>query len=117
MERLHDWILSLPWVVERPRIPELPDLRWFAVDCEELQRRRVWLLTGSLDGATGDQLTVHVVVPNAARRVIADVGAGMAVAYVAADYELLSLRLDTTEPDHGIVLGQMLLLAYEESLR
>ena len=98
-------------------MPELPDLRWFAVDCEELHRRRVWLLTGSLNGATGDQLTVHVVIPKAARQAIANVGGAAAVAYLAADYELLSFRLDTTEPDHGIVLGQMLLLAYEESLR
>jgi hypothetical protein len=114
MEGLHDWLLSLPWVVERPGIPELPGLRWFAVDCEQLHRRRVWLLTGSLDGTPRDELTVHIVLPAAAARSIANTG--MAVTCLAPDYELISLRLEGTEPADGIVLGQLLLLGYETSL-
>jgi hypothetical protein len=42
---VHDWVLSLPWVIERPR--QLgASVRLFAVDCEPLQRRQVWLMTG-----------------------------------------------------------------------
>src|SRR3954467_3053467 len=32
----HEWVLSLPWVVERPVDPENPEMRSFAVDCEPL---------------------------------------------------------------------------------
>jgi hypothetical protein len=116
MEGLHDWLLSLPWVVERPGIPELPELRWFAVDCEQLHRRRVWLLRGRLTATPGDELTVHIVIPRAAPRAVASSGAGTVVTCLAPDYELISLRLDGTEPDNGIVLGQLLLLGYETSL-
>jgi hypothetical protein len=43
---LYRWVLSLPWVVERPRDAAWPDVRLFAIECEPLQRRRIWLITG-----------------------------------------------------------------------
>jgi hypothetical protein len=46
LDHFHEWVLSLPWVVERPYQPDPPGVRCFGVDCEPLGRRQVWLLTG-----------------------------------------------------------------------
>src|SRR5437762_1068148 len=43
---LEAWITSLPWVVERPLNLGLRGGRTFAVDCEPLAIRRLWLVTG-----------------------------------------------------------------------
>ena len=42
---VYEWILSLPWVVERPDGLGTPGVR-FAVDCEPLDLRQLWLVTG-----------------------------------------------------------------------
>jgi hypothetical protein len=42
----HEWVLSLPWVVERPYALATPGVRGFGVECEPLDRRQLWLLTG-----------------------------------------------------------------------
>jgi hypothetical protein len=36
------WILGFPWVTERAELPQAPGVRWFAVDCEPLDRHRTW---------------------------------------------------------------------------
>jgi hypothetical protein len=41
-----EWVLSLPWVVERPVDVRWPSVRVFAIDCPPLDRRRMWLMTG-----------------------------------------------------------------------
>src|SRR6478672_6630004 len=41
IDRMHEWVLSLPWVVERPDDDTAPGVRYFAVDCEPLDRRQV----------------------------------------------------------------------------
>ena len=58
-DNLHDWVLSLPWVVERPGDPAC-GLRCFAVDCPPLQRKRLWLLTrpGPAERATAARISV-----------------------------------------------------------
>ena len=43
---LHEWVLSLPWVVERPYSLATPGVRAFTVACEPLGRQSLWLLTG-----------------------------------------------------------------------
>jgi hypothetical protein len=43
---LHRWVRSLPWVVELADDVQWPGVRLFAVDCEPLDRHRVWLVTG-----------------------------------------------------------------------
>jgi hypothetical protein len=43
---LEAWVLSLPWVVERPKIARRSGVRLYAVSCPLLRRRRVWLMTG-----------------------------------------------------------------------
>jgi hypothetical protein len=46
LEQFHEWVLSLPWVVERPYEAATSGVRCFGVECEPLGRRQVWLLTG-----------------------------------------------------------------------
>ena len=41
-----EWVLSLPWVVERPADARWPSVRIFAIECPPLERRGMWLLTG-----------------------------------------------------------------------
>jgi hypothetical protein len=50
----HEWALSLPWVVERPYSSLTPGVRAFAVDCEPLDRRQMWLVTGIDQSYVGD---------------------------------------------------------------
>jgi hypothetical protein len=45
-DTFHEWILSLPWVVERPYSLGFPGVRAFAVDCPPVGVRRIWLVTG-----------------------------------------------------------------------
>jgi hypothetical protein len=61
---VHEWVRSLPWVVERSPFHALPgsQVRVFAVDCEPLDRRQVWLLTGHVP-TLFDQPDVAVVMP------------------------------------------------------
>jgi hypothetical protein len=64
---VHEWVLGLPWVVERPTDGTRPDVRLFAVDCEPLQRRQLWLVTG-LTLAHDGRVGIAVVMPAAAVR-------------------------------------------------
>ena len=43
---VREWVLSLPWVVERPTDGSRPGVRLLAVDCPPLGRRQLWLVTG-----------------------------------------------------------------------
>jgi hypothetical protein len=45
-EALHEWVLSLPWVVERHYSFGVRGVRIFAIDCPPLGVREVWLVTG-----------------------------------------------------------------------
>jgi hypothetical protein len=115
VERLHGWLLGLPWVIERPGMAEAPGLRWFAVDCEPLGRRRLWLLTGAFGSVDTDGFGMHVVFPTAAARRIVDAGVGAVVAALGDEHNLVSLRLETTELADRAHLERMLLLGYEAS--
>jgi hypothetical protein len=61
---VHEWVRSLPWVVERAPLRALhgAPVRVFAVDCEPLGRRQVWLVTG-LVGSRFGAPDVAVVMP------------------------------------------------------
>jgi len=115
VERLHDWLLSLPWVIERPGVAEAPGLRWFAVECEPLGRRRLWLLTGAFGNVDTDGFGVHVVFPTEAARRVVDAGVGAMVAALGDEHTLVSLRLETTELADHTHLERALLLGYEAS--
>jgi hypothetical protein len=61
---LHAWVLSLPFVVERPRARNHYGVRLFGVDCKPLRRRRTWLMTGPVREQDGvPQVPVSVVFP------------------------------------------------------
>jgi hypothetical protein len=62
--KLHEWVLSLPWVVERPARQRPSGPRHFAVNCKPTGCRRIWLTTGPV-GDRGDrqELTIAVVLP------------------------------------------------------
>jgi hypothetical protein len=92
---------------------EAPELRWFAVDCQPLGRRRLWVVTGAIGDTRTDELGVHVVLPIPAARRIADAREGSEVASIGAEHYLVSLRLDVTRARGGARLEQILLLAYE----
>ena len=120
VDRLSDWVLGLPWVVERPGTAEAPGLRWFAVDCEPLRRRRVWLLTGALGhiatACAADDFAVHVVLPIPAARRIADTGEGWVFAPIGVEHHLVSLELDSTRATDDARVEKVVLLGYEASL-
>jgi hypothetical protein len=60
---LNEWVLSLPWVVEKHGGLG-GGVRLFGVDCEPLQRRRVWLITGFPETRPGEaNVTVAAVMP------------------------------------------------------
>ena len=72
----HEWVLSLPWVVERPFDPENPAVRSFAVDCEPLGRQQVWLITGLDRDVWGEGSRLGVIVPEEAGHVLDGMGWG-----------------------------------------
>jgi hypothetical protein len=92
---------------------EAPELRWFAVDCEPLDRRRLWVVTGAIGDIAADHPALHVVLPAPAARRIAEAGEGSEVASVGVEHYLVSLELDVTRAAGEARLEQILLLAYE----
>jgi hypothetical protein len=89
VDRMHEWVLSLPWVVERPDDASTPDVRCFAVDCEPLDRRQVWLLTG----LTADNNTsgIAVLLPLEAAAEIEGLGLGHVFALLSDKHVLVAL--------------------------
>jgi hypothetical protein len=91
----HDWVLSLPWVTERPYSLGTPGVRSFAVECEPLARSQLLLVSG-LRGAFGsDGMGLAVIVPRPAAaeleaadlgHVVAPMPAGRAVVAVHDGY-------------------------------
>ena len=73
-EDLHEWVISLPWVVERPCNLQMPDVRSFSIDCEPLERRRLWLITGLTSGS--GSADIAVVLPIAAAEIFEAAGRG-----------------------------------------
>jgi hypothetical protein len=64
-DNLHDWVLSLPWVVERRSILASPSIRAFAIDCRPLARKQMWLVTGLGRGVVPRAGDVSVILPSA----------------------------------------------------
>jgi hypothetical protein len=107
---LHEWVLSLPWVVERPFSLETPGVRCFAVDCEPLGRRQLWLVTG-LDnnrGTSGPGITV--LVPRQAANAIESTGHGRAVAPMPDGHALVTMDASSCQQPQEV--EALLLNAY-----
>jgi hypothetical protein len=106
----HEWVLSLPWVVERPYSLATPGVRSYGVDCEPLGRRQLWLLTGL--GETSDQGArgLAVIVPADAARVIKAAAWGRAVAPMPGEHLLVSVHRNAI--DRIVDVEALVLTAY-----
>jgi hypothetical protein len=116
MRRLHRWVLGLPWVVARPGPAAMPGVRYFAVDCEPLGRRRLWLLTGSLGPVAAHGCRVHIVVPTSTSRQLVGARDAVLVAPIGVEHDLVSLLVPADRAG-AAKLERMLLVGYEASLR
>jgi hypothetical protein len=87
----HEWLLSLPWVVERPYNLDTPGVRCFGVDCEPLGRRQLWLLTGLPRQFDADDVGLAVIVPTDAAYDLEDVRRGRIVAPMPGSHALVKV--------------------------
>src|SRR5262249_27323587 len=105
-----EWVMSLPWVVERPYGLASSDVRCFAVDCEPLGRRQVWLITGMQRHGDHDGLGVAVVVPAEVAAELEELGWGEALAPMPACHVLVTEHPDS--PARRPELEALVLTAY-----
>ncbi len=88
----HEWLLSLPWVVERPYSLDTPGVHCFGVDCEPLGRRQLWLLTGLHRHVDPDDIGLAVIVPTETAYVLEDGGRGRIVAPMPVGHALVTVH-------------------------
>ena len=98
----HEWVLSLPWVVERPFSLDTPGVRSFGVDCEPLGRRRLWLLTGVRHELGINGIGLAVVVPWHAANDIECAGWGQSVAPMPGEHALVNVYSELLGRRHDI---------------
>ena len=98
-DRFHEWVLSLPWVLERPRTPGAPRVRTFAIDCGPLGVRQLWLVTG-MQAGNG----VGVIVPRTVATEYERSRRGRVLVPMPARHVLMVLREDVDSIDVGRVI-------------
>jgi hypothetical protein len=103
------WILSLPWVTERAEHPQAPGVRWFAVDCDPLDRHRTWLLVGDIDWRGAADQTVTLVLPREVAHPLVAAGHAMLIAVLPSGHRLVSLS--TPQSGQELELLRTLMLA------
>jgi len=86
----HEWLLSLPWVVERPYSLESPGVRCFGIDCEPLGRRQLWLITGLRPLAVSG-IGLAVIVPTDVASDLEGAGRGQIVAPMPVGHALVTV--------------------------
>jgi len=86
----HEWVLSLPWVVERPPVGGAAQVRTFAVECEPLDRRRLWLVTDLRQSCRFDGGDMAVIVPLEVAQFIEHVGWGQSLSPMPARHVLVA---------------------------
>jgi hypothetical protein len=94
---LHEWVRSLPWVVERPYAVGTPGVRSFAVDCEPLGRDQLWLITGLPQQAADGRIGVAVILPRDVAAAIEEDGWGRAISPMPPDRVLVMACGDSAE--------------------
>ena len=87
----HDWVLGLPWVVEGPDNLGADGVRTFAVDCEPLERRRLWLVTGMRQSGRFGRVDIALIVPLDVARFIEKAGLGEPMSPMPAGHVLLGI--------------------------
>ena len=90
LDGFHEWALNLPWVVEMPAYPDMPGVRSFAVDCEPLDRRQLWLVTGLARDLTDGNAGIAVILPLEAADAVEVAGWGRRAATLPARHVLLA---------------------------
>ncbi len=103
------WILGLPWVTERAELPQAPGVRWFAVDCDPLDRHRTWLLVGDVDWHGAADQTVTLVLSGEVARPLVAAGHAMLIAVLPSGHRLVSLS--TPQSGQELELLRTLMLA------
>ena len=88
---IHEWVLSLPWVVERPYSLATPGVRCFGVECEPLGLRQLWLVTGLVDNAPSSDASITVIVPREAADDIEAAGWGRPISPMPYGHMLMSV--------------------------
>lgn len=91
----HEWVLSLPWVVERPYSLGTPGVRAFGIECEPLGRRQLWLVTGLYDQPESEAAPIAVILPSDAAAEIEISGRGRKLAPMPCSHALVSVDGDT----------------------
>jgi hypothetical protein len=97
LDDFHEWVLSLPWVVERPYSLGARGVRSFAVDCEPLQRRRLWLVTGLEPRQHAKSIGVAVILPLEEAHNVERAGCGRRVAPMPAGHVLMTICSDAAD--------------------
>ena len=105
-DAFHQWVLSLPWVVERPSPVEPLAPRVFAIACEPLDIRQLWLVSG-LGG-----WRVAVGLPEPITRHYEVAGLGRGIAPMSAEHVLFGVD----EHASAIDLERIVLEAYGVAL-
>jgi hypothetical protein len=91
LDNFHEWLLSLPWVVERPYSLDTPGVRCFGVDCALLGRRQLWLVTGLHRHVGVDGMGLAVILPTYAAHDLESVGRGRIVAPMPVRHALVAV--------------------------
>jgi len=109
---VHEWILSLPWVVERPYClaADSRSVRSFGVECPPLGLRQLWLLTGFFDGVGRIGSGVAVVLPESAAEELEAAGQGIVIAPMPAGNALVAIC--AVEAEERSSLEAIVLMAY-----
>ena len=102
LRNFHDWVVSLPWVVERPYDLGTPDARSFAVDCEPLDRKQLWLITGFQQPSCVDDIQMAVIVPIEVAPAIEAAGWGKCLAPMPAGSVLMAAAGDAATRPRAI---------------
>ena len=98
LDRIHEWVLSLPWVTEQPHALA-PGVRTFGVDCEPLGLRRLWLVTGLGQQSDAAPSSIAVVLPNDAAQAAQEAGWGVFRAPMPANHVLMQAESATESAD------------------
>lgn len=96
LDRFHEWLLNLPWVIERPYCLDTPGVRSFAVDCEPLVRRQMWLITGLRRPLLAGDSGIAVILPLAAADIVEAAGWGRRGVLMPARHVLVTACGDAT---------------------
>jgi hypothetical protein len=110
LDDFHDWLLSLPWVVERPYSLDTPGVRCFGVDCEPLGRRQLWLITGLQRQVGTDGIGLAVIVPTDTAYDLEDGGQGRIVTPMPGGHALVAVHGESVA--RGQELEALALTAY-----